>query len=160
MTRVDFLEALKGFTEAAVADMMLPARLQKGDAEQKHMPAQVFLMRIKNEKAADKKAPYILHQIVTGKDSQESGYQVECQAVVRSIFCVYNEDEGEGGMMLLGLMERLRIELLRKVVIGKRYELDLEAGLEILIYPEDTAPYYVGEMLSRWSLPRIKREVS
>lgn len=40
--------------------------------------------------------------------------------MVRSIFAVYNDDEQEGGLMLLNLMERLRIRLLREVVIGRR----------------------------------------
>lgn len=61
--------------------------------------------------------------------------------------------------MLLNLIERLRIHLLQTVVIGQKYQLDLEAGLETLIYPEETAPYYAGEMISTWKLPAIEREV-
>lgn len=61
--------------------------------------------------------------------------------------------------MLLNLMERLRIYLLKKVVIGKKYQLDLESGLETLIYPGDSAPYYVGEMISTWEMPPVEREV-
>lgn len=61
--------------------------------------------------------------------------------------------------MLLNLMERFRIGLLKRVVIGGQFELDLQAGMESLIYPEDTAPYYAGEMVSIWKLPPIKREV-
>ena len=61
--------------------------------------------------------------------------------------------------MLVNLMERLRISLLRKVVIGGQFQLDLEAGLETLIYPDDTAPYYAGEMISTWKLPSVEREV-
>jgi len=57
-------------------------------------------------------------------------------------------------------MERVRINLLKEVVIGKQYELDLDAGLETLIYPEDTAPYYAGEMISVWKIPAVRREVS
>lgn len=150
---------MKSFTERAVNDLILPTRVQKGDTEQQHRPADIYLMRLGDSTAAQKKAPYIIHQVITGKDSQLPGRNVECEAVVRSIFCVYSEREDEGGMLLLGLMERVRIELLKSVVIGGRYQLDLTDGLEILIYPEDIAPYYVGEMLSRWSLPTIKREV-
>ena len=61
--------------------------------------------------------------------------------------------------MLLNLMERLRIRLLRQVVIGRRYRLDLEAGLETFIYPDDTAPYFGGEMTSTWHVPGVEREV-
>ena len=38
-------------------------------------------------------------------------------------------------------------------------QLDLEAGLEIILYPDDSAPYYAGEMASRWRLSGIEREV-
>lgn len=79
--------------------------------------------------------------------------------MVRSIFAVYNDDEQEGGLMLLNLMERLRIRLLREVVIGRRFQLDLEAGLETFIYPDDTAPYYAGEMTTTWRVPGVEREV-
>ena len=34
--------------------------------------------------------------------------------------------------MLLNLMERIRVALLRQVVIGEQFTLDLEAGLEVL----------------------------
>ena len=81
-------------------------------------------------------------------------------AKVRSICCVYNDDEQEGGLMLLNLMERLRIAMLRQVVIGGQFTLDLEAGLETIVYPDDTAPYFVGEMISTWMLPPVEREVN
>jgi hypothetical protein len=72
---------------------------------------------------------------------------------------VYHPDEEEGALLLLNLMERLRIRLLKDVVIAGQFELDLEAGLETLIYPDDTAPYYAGELLSTWKLPAVEREV-
>ena len=28
-----------------------------------------------------------------------------------------------------------------------------------LIYPDDYAPYYFGEMMTNWTIPEIKREV-
>ena len=79
-------------------------------------------------------------------------------AVVRSIFCVYCNDEQEGALHLLNLMERLRIRLLQDVVIGGQFELDLEAGIEVLIYPENTAPYFAGEMSTTWKMPSVERK--
>lgn len=159
MTRVDLLEVLSVFTRETTADIIMPARVQKGDAEQTFRAADIHKMRLPDSSAAQKKAPYIIHQIITGRDTQTSGKPVSSFATVRSIFCVYNDNEEEGGLMLLGLMERLRIALLERIVIGDRYQLDLEVGLECLIYPDDTAPYYAGEMSSTWKLPAIKREV-
>ena len=61
--------------------------------------------------------------------------------------------------MLLNLMERLRIALLQKRVVGGQFALDMQAGIESLIYPDNTPPFYLGEMMSRWWLPAIKREL-
>lgn len=159
MNRITLLKQLSDFSKTATGDIIMPVRLQEGDTEQTFRAAGVHLMRLKNSKAAQKTAPYIIHQIITGKDVQPKGEPVSSTATVRSIFAVYNEDEQEGGLMLLNLMERLRISLLKAVVIGRQYELDLEAGIETIIYPDDTAPYYAGEMASTWKLPAVKREV-
>lgn len=161
MTRTVLLEHLRDLTEEATAGVLLPVRRQKGDGESLlPRPAKIYLMGLPEAAAATKKAPYILHQIVTGKDTQKPGdFQPEAQAVVRSIFCVYHEDGQEGSLALLGLMERVRIALLERVVIGKQFKLDLSAGLETLVYPDDTAPYYIGEVVSTWELPGITRKV-
>lgn len=160
MTRIALLERLRDFTKAATAELMMPVRMQKGDTEQQYRPTAVYLMRLPDGKSATKKAPYVLHQLITGKDQQSRGQNIEASAQVRSICCVYNDDEQEGGLMLLNLVERLRVALLKQVVIGGQFTLDLEVGLEVLIYPDDTAPYFVGEMISTWKLPAIEREVS
>lgn len=159
MTRVDLLEQLKVFTQDATQELRLPVRVQSEDEMRKKRAPTVHLMRLPDSKAAAKKAPYVLHQIITGADQQSPGQKEESRATVRSIFCVYCDDEEEGGLMLLGLMERFRIALLKKRVIGRRYSLDLEAKLETLCYPDDIAPYYAGEMVSVWRLPAIEREV-
>lgn len=159
MTKVILLEQLRDFTSAVTADLIMPVCMQSGDTEQKHRAADVFLMRLPDSKSAKKKAPYVLHQIITGADKQAPGDRDTSVVTVRSIFCVYNENEQDGGLMLLNLMERLRIGLLKKVVIGNQFTLDKETGLEALVYPDDTAPYYAGEMISTWKLPAVEREV-
>ncbi len=160
MNRITLLEQLKIVTKEVTGDIIMPVRLQKGDTEQGYRAAEVYLMRLKDSSSAQKKAPYIIHQLITGRDIQPSGENVSASAVVRSIFCVYNDDEEEGSLMLVNLMERLRIHLLEQVVIGRQFELDLTVGLETLIYPDDIAPYYAGEMVSTWKLPAVTREVS
>lgn len=137
----------------------MPTSQQKGDKAQACRPAEVYLMRLPDSSAVKKKAPYIIHQVITGADKQASGELPQASAIIRTVFCVYAIDEQEGALALLGLMERLRIELLRQKVIGRQFELDLEAGLETLIYTDNTAPYFIGEMLSVWQIPAIEREV-
>ena len=161
MTRTVLLERLRDVTKEATEGVLLPVRRPKGEGESLlPRPAKIYLMGLPEAGAAVKKAPYILHQIVTGKDTQKPGdFQPEAQAVVRSVFCVYHEDGQEGSLALLGLMERVRIALLEQVVIGKQFKLDLSAGLDTLVYPDDAAPYYIGEVVSTWKLPGITRKV-
>jgi len=160
MTRVILLKQLKAFTEVSTRDLLLPVRQQKEDTgPPADRAARVYTMRLVKSTAAQKAAPYIIHQVITGKDTQPQGQRAAAQAVIRSVFCIYNdEDEEAGALALLGLMERLRIDFLKQVVIGKQFQLDLEAGLESLIYSEDTAPYFIGEMVSIWHIPSAERE--
>lgn len=160
MTRTALLEQLKAFTKKVTADLIMPTKVQSADEAQNYRPADVYLMRLPDGSSATKKAPYIIHQLLTSKDQQPSGERVQSSASVRSIFVVYNDDEQEGGLMLLNLMERLRIELLRTGVLDNRFSLDLSEGLEYMVYPDtDTAPFYAGEMSSTWKLIPVQREV-
>lgn len=165
MTKIVLLERLRDFTMDATRDLIMPVRQQREDEEPPApRAAKVYLMRLPEFSDATKKAPYIIHQIITGKDAQAAGEKApNAAAVVRTVFCVYSEDEQEGGLLLLNLMERLRIAMLEQPVIGKQFRLDLAAGLETLVYPDgedrSTAPYYLGEMISTWKLPSIERKV-
>lgn len=156
------MKELKAFTREAVRDLLLPVRQQREDAAPPPpRPAAVYGPRLPEMGAAAKKAPYILHQIVTGRDSQKPGEPPQAAALVRTVFCVYHPDEQEGGLALLNLMEQLRTALLERAVVGRRFCLDLGAGLETLVYPDDgehpTTPYYLGEMVSSWRLPPVRR---
>lgn len=158
MSKVILLEQLKEFSEGVTRDLIFPVAQQKEDKEPpKPRAAEVFCARLPDSKAAKKKAPYMLHQIITGKDAQTAGQMVDSLATVRTIFCVYNPNEQEGGLALLTIMEQLRISLLERVVVGAQFRLDLEAGIETLVYPEDSAPYYAGEMITVWHLPPVRR---
>lgn len=160
MTRLNLLEVLKEETNAAVGQLIMPTKPQKGDTAEKKRVAEVFLMRLPDGNSAQKVAPYIIHQLITSKDVQKQGEHPESSTVVRSIFCVYCDNEQEGGLMLLNLMERLRIHLLRKLTIGDgAFQLDREQGIETICYPDDTAPFFAGEMISNWSIPAIEPEV-
>lgn len=158
MTKVILLNELKTFTEAVTRDLIFPVAQQKEDKEPpKPRAAEVFRARLPDSKSAKKKAPYILHQIITGKDTQTEGRRMDGMATVRTIFCVYHPDEQEGGVALLTLMEQLRLSLLERPIVGAQFTLDLEAGMESMVYPEDTAPYYAGEMVTVWRMPPVNR---
>lgn len=161
MTKVVLLEQLKAFTEEATHDLILPVARQKEDREQPApRAAEVYSTRLPDSRAAKKNAPYILHQVITGKDEQAPGQLPAASVSIRTIFCVHHPDEQEGGLALLNLMERVRIALMQQVVIGKQFILNLQEGLESLIYPENSAPFYAGEMISQWKLKSVERKLT
>ena len=154
------LEALLDYTRDAEKELFLPVRVQKTGEEQTFRPPDVYKMRLPDSKSATKKAPYILHQFVTSKDHQSRGEDLKSISLIRTIFCAYCDDEQEGSMHLLNMMTRFRIPLLANPWIAKgQFELDLQEGVESLVYPDDTAPYFVGEMMTNWHMPPVKREV-
>jgi len=165
MTAVILLDSLKTFTRDVTKDLIMPVRPSEEVEEPEPRAADVYTCHLPALDTIKRKAPCILHQLVTRKDIQPAGEPVpNTAAVVRSAFCVYNDDEEEGGLMLLNLMERLRISLLQKVVLNKQFKLDLQAGLESLVYDSvgrPTHPYYLGEIVSIWRIfHTIEREVN
>ena len=159
MTKEQLLDDLKSFLVGVTKHYELPEALQKGDTEQKFRAPEIYKMRLPNGNDAKKKAPYIIVQYVTGKDYHRQLQQSQSTAIVRLIFCVYNKDEEEGALSLLNVMETVRLELMKQVLIGKCFKLDTDAGVESLVYPEDTAPYYAGEMMFTVFVPPTEREV-
>lgn len=171
-TKVGLLYALEAFTKQATGKMLLPVKRQSRDEkEPAPRPAAVFKARLPDMASFEKKAPFILHQAVTGMDeigntNKGTGMQIRRElistCVVRSVFCVYSKDEQEGGLLLLNLMEEMRTALLLyPTMLDKTFELDLDEGISQMIYPETgergTAPFYLGEMVTTWKLPAIKR---
>lgn len=161
MTIVALLDALKHFCIDKTKYLEFPTSVQKNDIQREFRAPDVYKMRLPDSSAAKKVAPYILIQFVSGIDQQLHGKQSSSSAVIRFIFCVYDENEQEGAMMLLNLMEAVRIALLKEVVVGKCFRLDTDAGLESVVYMgEQTAPYYAGELVGTFQLPPIEREVN
>lgn len=171
-TKVGLLYALEAFTRWATGEILLPVKRQSRDErEPDPRPAAVFKARLPDMASFEKKAPFILHQAVTSDDAiknvnkgtgQQIRRELQSICVVRSVFCVYHPDEQEGGLALLNLMEEMRIALLLyPAMLDKVFELDLDEGISQMIYPETgergTAPFYLGEMVTTWKLPAIKR---
>ena len=165
----ELLQALKELIEDATKDLLLPIRAQskEDEADFAEHPdnawrkPDVYLMRLPDSKEAKKKAPYVLVQLVTTGDVQEQGQQDDSYAVIRILCCVYDKDEQRGALNLLNVASRIRIPLLKKCTVGVNNEfvLDKTEKLEFMAYPDDTAPYYAGEMIGVWHLPPIQREV-
>ncbi len=170
-TKVGLLFALKDFTIRTVKGLPMPVKRQKQDErEPKPRTAEVYLTRLPDMTSFEKKAPFILHQAVTGEDAignvnEGSGQRTrqgrKSTCVVRSVFCVYHPDEQEGGLALLNLMEEMRIALLMYPLLNNVFELDLKEHISQMVYPETgergTAPFYLGEMVTTWKLPPVTR---
>ena len=169
MTKVQLLLDLKAFTEEVLKNETLPVREQKEDngiAPRDRAP-EVHLMRLPDVKSYEKRAPYVLHQVVTGHDGVEKRgegafryNQTTAGAVVRSVFCVYDRDMERGTMALLQVMEQFRVSLLERGCVGGQFSLDLDEGISTMVYPfnknDRPDPYYSGEMVTSWILPPVE----
>ena len=159
MDRTYLLVALKDRQEHDTADLLMPTKPQKG-IPSVEKAAEVYNGGLPDLQSETTKAPYIVNKILNSTFRQLPGQQPESLVTVRSVLCVYNEKHDEGAMMLLNLMERIRISFQKNPILDKRYELDMEIGIQDLCYPDDTAPpFYLGEMITVWKLPPVKREV-
>lgn len=169
MTKVQLLLDLKDFTKEVLKHETLPVREQKDDngIAPKDRAPEVHLMRMPDVKSYEKRAPYVLHQVVTGHDGIETTgegaakhNQMAAGAVVRSVFCVHDMDMERGTMALLQLMETFRVALLECPVVGGQFYLDLDEGISTMIYPfnknDRPDPYYMGEMVTSWLLPPVE----
>ena len=158
MTSVMLLESLKTRTEAATAELLLPVKPTKKEQEPEIRAPVVYKMRLPDEKASNKYAPYVLHTVLNTSYKRDPGNPPDDLVNVRTMFCVYSEDEQEGGLNLLNLMERIRISLMENPILDRQFRLDDEGGIEQLVYPDDTAPFYLGEMMTVWKMPPVRRE--
>ena len=115
------------------------------------------LCRLPTKKAQTERVPYLLLQYIKSTDTQEQGQEPESECTVRIVAATYSEDESEGAMCVLNLLTRIRVALLKDGVVGGQFV--LKSPLEMIVYPDSTAPYYLGEMMTTWTMPIIESEV-
>lgn len=159
MTLVELLDDLTAFCKDATKNMKFPLEVQQGDTKLIHRAPDVYKGRLPHSKEFKKYVPYIIVQVTNSTHTQKEGDKPRFMVPVRLVFCVYCEDEQEGSVMLLNLMDRVRYKLLKRVQVGKYSLLNVHEPLESNVYQEDTAPYFAGEMVGTFVLPGIEREV-
>ena len=159
MTPVFLLENLQRFIEEKTADIILPVRTRTGRNEVKERPAAVYKMGLPEADDAQQKVPYILVKFLTGTDDKAAGEPEEDSCKVRIIFAVYSENGQDGPLALLNLMLRVRSELKKAGAVGGG-QFVLEMPLEYIVYQDTTPPYYMGQMVTNWSLPGVQRDVA
>ena len=158
MTPIVLLECLEEFVKDKTKDIMLQVRVRNQNPdEEKERAAGVYKMRLPNKEDQTQKIPYILLQVLKGEDKKEERGPQESTCQIRIIVATYSEDGGTGSFDVLNVLMRLKSELEKVGIIGNRFTLQLP--LEWIVYPDTTQPYYLGEMMTNWELPVIKREV-
>lgn len=180
MTRQDFLDAIKDFTEEIFRDVRLPKNIDPDEIldedpddlfreDGEMVGLAVYKMRLPDTKSNVAAAPYCLHQIVTGNDGYDEHGAPKSTVLLRSVFCIYHPMPSSeealalsmdpGADRVMEVAERFRISVLRDGIIANRYELDMTEGdMETLYYPDDMRPYYIAEVASVWKVPPVKRE--
>ena len=157
MTPLELLDALKAFIEENTKDILLPVRVDRKSGEAKERPAEVYKMRLPTKDAETKRIPYVLLQYIKSTDTQTAGEMPESSCMVRIVAATYSEDGEEGALCVLNLLTRIRIAFLRDGVIAERFMLN--PPIEMVVYPDSTPPYYLGEMMTEWRMPIVESEV-
>lgn len=174
MTPVVLLKELKKFIEENTKDIILSVRpiknktlppgaktgkpAHKPEGEVTHRAPEVHVMRLPDKDAETQRIPYILLQFLTSKDEHQPAEQPDSECYIRIIAATYSDDGGEGATDLLNVLTRIRVALLKAGEVGRQFL--LKKPLEFIVYPEETNPYFLGEMLTIWEMPIINREVN
>ena len=174
MTPIVLLERLKEFIQENTKDIILSVRPVKlktipepeakgkkspagGDKEITHRAAEVHLMRLPDKEAETQRIPYIVLQCLTGRDEHKPEEDEDSTTSIRIIVVTYSDNDSEGALDVLNVITRIRVALMKAGVIGEQFF--LRKPLEFYIYPDDTQPYFMGEMMTVWEMPTLRREV-
>ena len=157
MTPIFLLDELEKFISAVTNDIKLQVRVRGGQSDEKERAANVYKMRLPNKEDQIQKVPYILLQFLTGKDDKKDYEPEDSECTVRIVVATYSENGEVGAYDVLNVVLRIRTELEKIGIIGGYFV--LQKPLEYIVYPDSTEPYYLGEMITNWSIPTIKREV-
>lgn len=157
MTPLDLLDEMKIYVEQQIKDLILPTRVRHDSGETPERPAEVHTMALPDKKSETERIPYVVLQFLTSKDEQEPGEEPKSSCKIRIVGATYSEDKAEGQRCILNLLNRIRMAFLRDGSIADRYFLKIrkEQPLEMIVYPDNKPPYYLGEMLTEWTLPPI-----
>jgi hypothetical protein len=155
MTPVILLDNLEEFIKKKTNNIKLQVRVRGTEQKQeKERAADLYKMRLPTKEDETEKVPYILLQFLTGKDGEVQEGST-CQ--IRIVVGTYAENDSMGAYDVLNVILRIRSELEKAGVIGGYFA--LKKPLEYLVYPDNTRPYFFGEMITNWSIPEINREV-
>ena len=157
MTPIILLDDLQNFIEENTADILLEVKVRTGETTEKERAANVYKMGLPEKDDNTQQIPYILLKVLTGEDGKEDLQPKSSKVRVRMLIATYSQDGERGPLALLNLILRIRERLQKQHIIGGRF--CLEYPFEYIIYQDTTPPYYLGEIMTIWSIPTIEREV-
>ncbi len=157
MTPVILLDDLQKFIEENTSDILLEVRTRTGQAMEKERTAKVYKLGLPEKDDSVQQVPYILLKALNGTDEKKDGEPKSAEVRVRMILATYSQDGERGQMALLNLILRIRERLQKQHIIGGRF--CLHYPFEYIIYQDTTPPYYLGEIMTIWSIPTVEREV-
>jgi len=157
MTPQILLDELEAFVRDKTQNMLLAAGVAENSGENRERTAEVYQMHLPDNEPDEVLIPYILLQFIKSKDDQQPGTPPECKAYVRIVAATYSENGADGAMSIMNLLTRLKLELIKAGVIGGQFL--LAPPLEMFIYPDNTLPFFLGEMMAVFKSPAMESEV-
>ena len=151
MTGLNVLDAAAAFIGTATKDIILTSRERGADNKYITRPAHIYKMRLPDKEAETKQVPYILLQLVKGDDDDKTN-----KAQIRVVIATFSDEAPEGATNVAVIITRIQTELRKAGFIENKYGVE---KIEYLIYGDELAPYYMGEMMITFDLPTIHREV-
>lgn len=151
MTGLNVLDAAAKFIGNATKDIILTSRERGADNKHITRPAHIYKMRLPDKEAETKQVPYILLQLVKGDDDDKTN-----KAQIRVVIATFSDKAPEGATNVAVIITRIQTELRKAGFLENKYGVE---KIEYLIYGDELAPYYMGEMMITFDLPTIHREV-
>ncbi len=152
ITQIEMLNSLKEYLKEKTKNLILTARVEKNSLQEAKRPPFIFIGDLPQPDERTTRVPYIIIKLVQGKDELN-----ESTCNVRIIAVTYNKNNDECYMECLNVIEKIRENLLKDVVVCERFS--CRKPLEYLIYEDDIQPYCIGELMTVWEMPQIIREV-
>lgn len=151
MTPLELLEALKVYCEEITKNMRFFAKVPKNGTQSARQRPAVFIGNLPDKQSRRNAVPYILLQLLTGKDDNE-----ESICSVRIICVTYSEDKQENYKQCLNLVTQIKTKLLEDVVIDEHFS--CQKPVEFILY-EDAEVYQIGELMTIWEMQKVERDV-
>lgn len=151
------METLKGFVQDDLKEMRLKVKQEEWASKVPlERPVQVYTYMTPVPTDNTELVPYILLRPVKGSDtSDEDSGLPESTVTIMGYIAVYDRNPQEGQMAVLNIIEKLRLDLLSRRVIGGEYE--LQEPFEYKFYDDIILPYHEAEFTTIWRMQPVKR---